>query len=68
MTSRKDQPAEDWTDTTNRQSPSQPGPTNENPNATGSGEETHGQAPAPSTGDQAGGGKGDTSSAPTGTV
>lgn len=68
MTSKNDQRANDWTNTENVQSPSQPGPTNENPNAEGSGADSRGEAPAPSTGNQQGGATGDTSGAPAGTV
>ncbi len=59
-------PEQPWTDTSGKQSPSQPGGTADNPNEGGSGEETHGTASAPSTGNQVGGGKGDTSAAPAG--
>jgi hypothetical protein len=58
----------DWDNTEGRQSPAQPGPTNDNPNEGGTGQNTQGTAPAPSTGNEVGGGTGDTSGAPAGTV
>lgn len=48
--------------------PTQPGPTYDNPNEDNDGTGTHGDGPAPSTGNTAGGGSPDTSGAPAGTV
>ncbi len=67
MTS-KSRDEKEWPDTSGKKSPSQPGPTHDNPNEDGTGENTHGAAPAPSTGNQAGGGPADTSGAPAGTT
>lgn len=54
----------EWPDTEGKQAPSQPGPTNANPNEDAGSEGTHGDGPAPSTGNQQGGGTGDGSGAP----
>lgn len=57
-----------WTDTSGKQSPSQPGPTNDNPNEDATDEGTHGDAPAPSSGNVDGGGTPDSSGAPAGST
>lgn len=57
-----------WPDTEGKQAPSQPGPTYDNPNEDASKEGSHGDAPAPSTGNKAGGGTPDSSGAPAGST